>query len=159
MAKKSASVKFTHAVTVEARRPRFEPLGSLGSLDLEKLSKGSHKIEVGFFAGGCCSKLVRAVVKNGVVTGVEIEPCKDSKKPTKELAAILDAAAKALPGAGKKWEPVPLRMFVGNAAGLIDINGGCIQICIFNHCLTCCFSWDGWGCTTDIISIGPLEIR
>jgi hypothetical protein len=158
--KSAASVKFEYAIPFEARIPEFETLASLGALDLARLGKGSHKVEVGFFKGGCCSKLVKANVKNGMVTGIEVEPCKDTRKPPPEMKAVLQEAVRRLiPDRPGKFQPVPIAKFVANARGLIVINGGCIQICWWGSCLTCCWSDDGgFGCTTDPIFIGPLEV-
>ena len=162
MAKKKsgASVKFQYQIPIEARLPEFQPLASVASLDLARLAKGTHKIEVGFFKGGCCSKLVRANVKNGTVTGIEVEPCKDTKKPPPELKALLaEATRRLLPDRPPKFRPTPLPAFVARLRDLITINGNCIQICWWGHCLTCCWSDDGgFGCTTDPIFIGPLEL-
>jgi hypothetical protein len=161
MAKKKsgASVKFSYSVPIEARVPEFQALASLASLDLDRLGKGSHKIEVGFFKGGCCSKMARAVIRNGMVIGVEIEGCKGTHKPPAELKALLSEAAQKLGSTPGKFPPTPVKAFMASARNLIEINGGCIQICIWGHCLTCCMSDDGsWGCTTDPIFIGPLEV-
>ena len=73
-------VSFTIPLKVEIRRPKFKPLASLAALDVKRFDKGSHKIEVGFVMGGCCPQLVRAVIRNGIVTGFEVEPCKEAIK-------------------------------------------------------------------------------
>lgn len=145
MAKSSKSppilAAFKFATKVEVRQPEFEPLTSLSALDLGRLSKGNHKIEIGF-VNGCCRKLVRAVIKNGMVTGCEIEPCKDSGKPIpRELLALFAQAQKKI-NAGKKWKPIPVRELVNSTAkmqSLIIIGGGCIFICFFNFCIMCCW--------------------
>ena len=62
--KSKALLKFKRTVEVEVRLPEFEPLASLKSLDYRRLEKGNHTVEIGFLSGGCCRKLVRAVVKN-----------------------------------------------------------------------------------------------
>jgi len=50
---------FTVPLKVEIRDPEFERLSSLSALDVKRLSKGNHKVEVGFLKGGCCRNLVR----------------------------------------------------------------------------------------------------
>jgi hypothetical protein len=158
--KRQPGVKFVHKVEVEARVPEFEALGSLKSLDLAKLSKGTHTIEAGSFRGGCCPKMVRARIKDGIVTGIEVEACKETTKPSKELVALFDTAARKLriaePG---KWHPVPVKTFLAQAQGLIVIHGHCIQVCVWGHCLTCCYRDGKIGCTTDPIYIGPLTLQ
>src|SRR6476659_2399754 len=72
MAKSSRPAKplatLTVPMKVEIRQPEFEPLSSLKALDMQRLSKGSHKVEVGFLKGGCCRNLVWAVIRDGMVT-------------------------------------------------------------------------------------------
>src|SRR6476646_8345064 len=77
--------KFSVPMKVEIRQPEFEALASLAALDLKRLQEGNHKIEIGFIKGGCCRKLVRAVINDGMVTGCEVEPCKGSGKAGKAL--------------------------------------------------------------------------
>ena len=79
-----------------------------------------------------------------MVTGCEVEPCKESGKPGKappELLAVLDEARKKVTG-GKKWKPIPVSELVSSNAIMRDliiiIGDGCIYICIFNFCILCC---------------------
>src|SRR3954470_4285417 len=72
--------RFKHPMTVEIIVPAFVPLAAASSLDVQKLSRGSHTIEIGFLEGGCCPKLVRAVIRNGVVSRLDVEPCEDSER-------------------------------------------------------------------------------
>jgi hypothetical protein len=130
MAKKSAKAskaklvaKFKHPMTVEIIVPSFVPLAAASTLDVQKLSKGSHTIEVGFLEGGCCPKMVRAVIRNGMVTRLDVAPCEDSeqllpKEMSRDIAAIV-AKAKKL-AVKNPWKPVPVREFVGNIARLND---------------------------------------
>lgn len=162
MAKKTTKrpllVAFPSRVKVEVREPEFEPLASLASLDFARLARGTHELEIGFVHGGCCRKLVRAVVKNGLVVGCKVEPCKDAGQEISPTMLALLRQARAKVTAGKKWRPVPLRTFVGSAAlmrSLIILGGGCIFICIFNHCLMCCW-WPRPHCFVPVIATGPL---
>jgi hypothetical protein len=146
---------------VEIREPDFEPLDSLAALDLKRLQKGNHKIEIGFIKGGCCRKLVRAVIKDGMVTGCEVEPCKEMVKAGKtppKLLAVLDEARKKI-GDGKKWKPIPVSELVSSNARMRDliiiIGGGCIFICIFEFCFLCCWKPTPHCFISDII-VGPL---
>src|SRR3954468_6996896 len=79
---------FRVPMKVEIRQPEFERLASLSALDVKRLSKGNHKVEIGFLSGGCCRNLVRAVIRNGMVIGFETEACKETAKappPAPEL--------------------------------------------------------------------------
>jgi hypothetical protein len=142
--------RFRHAVNVEILMPRFVPLASVASQDVQKLSKGRHKIEVGFMEGGCCPKLVRAVIGNGMVTGFEVDPCEDSEKVlpkamSKDTAQLV-AKARRLVGQNE-WEATPVREFVkavaqqtGSYPDRIGWGAGCIYICHGFYCLFCCFN-------------------
>jgi len=96
-----------------------------------------------------------------MVTGFETEPCKETSKsapPAPELARILKKARQKIE-AGKKWQPIPVKQLVrSNAAALrliIITGGGCILICVWGHCILCC-----WGprphCFIPDIYTGPL---
>jgi hypothetical protein len=156
----SVLAEFSVPMKVEVRRPEFEPLGSLKSLDLKRLSSGSHKIEVGFLKGGCCRKLVRAVVRDGMVIGFEAEACSETRKAaaSKQLMSVI-AKARSTVASGKQFEPVPLANLVrSNTAmlsSLIIWGGGCILICCFGHCIMCC-SWPRLHCFIPDIYTGPL---
>jgi hypothetical protein len=158
--KQRVLASFTVPMKVEIRQPEFEPLKSLAALDVERLSRGNHKIEIGFIKGGCCPHLVRAVIKNGMVTGCEVEPCKeDSRKaPPPELLALLEKARKKIQ-AGRKWQPIPVRELVTSSARMLDliviVGGGCIFICIWGHCIMCCW-WPRPHCFIPDIVVGPL---
>ncbi len=161
MAKSSMKLRtlasFKMPMKVEVRQPEFEPLSSLSALDLDRLSKGNHKVEIGFVHGGSCRQLVRAVIRNGMVTGCEVEPCEDSGiPPSKEMVAVFTQVQKRLKT--KKWKPIPIRDLVSNTArmqSLIIWGGGCILICIFDFCIMCCW-WPRPHCFRPIISTGPL---
>ena len=153
--------KFSVPMKVEIRQPEFEPLASLAALDLKRLQEGNHKIEIGFIKGGCCRKLVRAVIKDGMVTGCEVEPCKGSGKAGKappELLAVFAKARKKVAG-GKKWKPIPVSQLVSSNAKMLDliiiVGGGCIYMCIWDFCFLCCSEPDPHCFVSDII-VGPL---
>jgi hypothetical protein len=160
-AKKHAILaSFKVPMKVEIRAPEFEPLSSLSLLDTGRLSRGSHKIEIGFVKAGGCRSLVHAVIRGGLVTGCEIEPCKGtgSRPPPAEFRRALEKARKKIL-AGKEWKPIPIAEFVRSAARLgsliIIVGGGCIFICIWNHCLLCC--WRPFPhCFVPDIVVGPL---
>jgi hypothetical protein len=163
--KKSRVLKtFNYPVKVEVRESVFEPLASIAMLDLSRLSKGSHKIEIGFVKGGCCQRPVCAVIKNGMVTNVEFEMCKGCEKPvSKELLTLIQAARREIRmPAPSKWRPIPVAEFLKSPAQMSELviswENWCIQICISwggaLHCYYCC-AWPP-ECGTDTIATGPL---
>src|SRR4051812_23594205 len=165
MAKRSkparALATFTVPMKVEIRQPEFEPLTSLAALDVRRLSKGNHKIEVGFLKGGCCRNLVRAVIRDGMVTGFEVDACKETRKstpPGPEVVRVLQQARRKL-DAGQKWKPIPVTQLVRSSARelglIIVIGGGCIFICVWDHCILCCW-WPRPHCFIPDIIVGPL---
>ena len=166
MAKSSKPAKplatLTVPMKVEIRQPEFEPLSSLKALDVRRLSKGSHKVEVGFLKGGCCRNLVRAVIRDGMVTGFEVDACKETKRsapPAPELVRVLQQARRKIDSAGRKWQPIPVSQLVRSSAsalqGLIVVGGGCIFICVWGHCILCCW-WPRPHCFIPDIIVGPL---
>jgi hypothetical protein len=120
---------------VEIRQPESEPLASLAALDVERLSRGNHKIEIGFIKGGCCRNLVRAVVKNGMVTGFEVEPCKDLSKTAgegpQEDSGGREVATHSRCGL--------VRSSARRLELIIVVGGGCIFICVWGYCVMCCW--------------------
>jgi hypothetical protein len=128
-------------VPVRVLEPTAEPLASLKMLDVERLRKGNHTIEVGFLHGGCCPKLVRAVIQHGMVTRLDTEPCKDSERaPSKEIVQLFEQVRRRIK-APRPWEPMPVEDFIKQAIARPTIWGtgaGCIYICILEWCLFCC---------------------
>jgi hypothetical protein len=155
---------FDFPFRVEAKTSEFRPLDTLRHVDVDKLKKGTHRVEIGFSEAGCCRKLVRAVVKNGMVTGIEVEPCKESKQASsKQVRALAARVSKALgrnPRA--KWKAVPVHQFFSSPANVarltISWGGWCVQGCwtVGNvmHCLYCC-AWPP-SCRIDSIFVGTL---
>jgi hypothetical protein len=142
-------LRFEYPVTVEIRRPSFEPLASLEFLDVEALSSGSHEIEIGSFDAGRCRRMARAIIRDGMVTGIEVEPCPDGEAPAPELAALLVREARDRLGSKPDWTPVPVAELARDES-LIDIgrNGPCFTICfglsiLQQRCTLCCWDKDG----------------
>lgn len=119
-------MKFDIRVKVEVSLPEFQPLASTRALDLKRLSKGNHKVEVGFLKGGCCPKMVRAVIRHGMVTALEMEPCKETKKASSDLTAVLKEAQRRIQPKGGKWQPVAVGEFMSDSGRFITTGGGCI---------------------------------
>ena len=142
-AKRSTSrATFTHAVRVEVRRLPFHLLESVRQLDVDKMARSaSARFEVGYFETGDCRQLVRAVVRRGMVTGLEADPCPgDATEPApRELARVMTEARRRLgPGGPPVRFPMPVARFVSQAAGLTIKTMVCVQICLFRRCWVCC---------------------
>jgi hypothetical protein len=145
--KPQAAAAFKHPVTVEAIVPTFVPLASLATQDVQKLSKGRHKIEIGFIEGGYCPKMVHAVIRNGMVTSLEVDPCEHSirvlpKEMSKEISEVFAEARRRVEQV--PWEPVPVAELIDSMARessyptRIGWGAGCIYICVWHYCLFCC---------------------
>jgi len=128
--KKTVTFRHSLKATVTARPPEFEYLNTLMLLDMTRLSRGRHRIDVGHLKGSCGKRLVKAVVNKGMITKFEIDPCKDSRPPVAALAKLVRLAQSRLKGGiGPKDLPVPFADF---AAGRIEIGWGkfCIWVII-----------------------------
>ena len=157
--KPRADTEFTVPVKVQVRHPEFVPLATLASLDVDRLSRGSHKIEIGFMEGGCCRNLVRAVIRGGMVVGIEVEPCEETRggKASPEVMKLFEQARRRLK-VGGKWKPFPVSYLASRQRQrdlVIIIGGGCIFICIFDFCFMCCW-YPRPHCFRPVIIEGPL---
>jgi hypothetical protein len=118
-----------YPVKVEIRAAEFEAYSSLRYLDVSKLKKGNHKIEVGIVKGGCCGLKAFAMIKAGMVVAVKFDRCPESKKPlSKNHQALVAAAYKKIRPRPPKWVPVSVEDFFGVAALGVSIGGGCIEV-------------------------------
>ena len=157
---KNPVAHFDFPMRVEVRRGEFEPLDSIGLLDLHKLSHGSHKLCVGYVRGGCCPAKTHAIVRAGKVIDVTIEPCKEGRKLTKEARAVVEEAKRRgyFPKRGK-WTPVPVHEFFSSPKRMAEIiisgwptegGGGCLQICWGDppilDCVYCCSTPEEFEC-------------
>jgi hypothetical protein len=142
--------RFRYPSLVEVRRPRFKRSGLLAHLDVAKLTRATRaELEVGHFEGGCCRKIVLAVVRRGIVTALRLEGCAECKpvRLTPELKAVLKIAGRRIGrGRDRPFRPMPVSQFIGRAADLI-IEGGCSEFCIitilgYSLCVICC-KWNG----------------
>jgi hypothetical protein len=142
-------VTFKHTVDMQVYLPKFEPLNSLKFLDYRRYERGTHKVEVGFLLGGCCRKLVRAIVKKGMVTAFEVEACKESKPASPGMTAILEEARQQILAKAGDWQPVPLTDFAKISAIDVFPSIGCFDVCEASaiFCYTCCFGLNGFHCT------------
>jgi hypothetical protein len=133
---------FETATKVEVFVPEFIPFSSLKALNPDALAKGKHRIEIGTIQGGCCRKLVYAVIQKGMVTAIEASPCAESEKmPSKETVALFKKARSKVKDWGV-WHPMPVTELAAQAISRPDRFGtgaGCVYICHGNYCLFCCY--------------------
>ena len=156
---KNLVAQFEYPMRVEVRRGEFEPLDSIGLLDVNKLNQGSHKLCVGHVRGGCCPAKTFAIVRAGKVIDVTVEACKERRKLTKEATAIVREAQRRghIPRRAR-WKPVPVNEFFSSPAQMARIivsgweteGGGCAQVCWGSgpllDCVWCCRTGDELEC-------------
>jgi hypothetical protein len=151
MEKERPSVQFTVERTYTVRRPEITLYKNVAYLDVEKLRKGSHTIELGTYEG--CDSPITATVRDGMVTGIGAG-CDGSVEMPRALAAKLDEARKEL--GGGEWQDIPIEKIVNSARIVIDIfpdGEGCFEICIGTGGLSNC-----WICCPDLgWCIGPSD--
>lgn len=144
---KSAKTVVVHRrMPIEVTPLPFVAFDSVRSLDLEALARAkSARIEVGYYETGCCRRLVRARVRNGRVTALEIEPCKERATLTPAMRKIVEAAyreAQRRSGrasrSGGLSLPVPVQQLPQTLARLKFWFWVCVKICCFGHCIECC---------------------
>jgi hypothetical protein len=152
---------FKHMVDMQVYLPEFEPLDSLKFLDYSRYETGKHKVEVGFLLGGCCRKLVRAIVAKGMVTAFEVEPCKESKPASPSMTAVLKQASHGILAKAGKWRPVPVADVAKVSAIELLANAGCFTVCEASaiFCYTCCVDLYGFHCTLWTTFPGPKSNR
>jgi hypothetical protein len=156
--RKSLVATFNHPMQVTVRRGEFEPIESIGLLDLKRLSRGSHRVHIGSVSGGCCPSKAYAVVRDGHVVDVQVDVCKGhdrKKKLTSQAQALVREAQRRghLKKRRSKRTPIAVDKFFASPAQMARIivsdweteGGGCMQICwgegpILN-CIYCCRDW------------------
>jgi hypothetical protein len=142
--RREPAVTFKHSAMVEVRRPKFKAFASLHQLDLPKLARADlTTIELGYLETECCQQLVKAIIRKGMVSEIQVETCPPQErfKPSPELKKLFDAALKRVAKAKPRPPKLPLSItaMMENLGG----NGGitvitCVQICLFGWCISCC---------------------
>ena len=132
-------IVFKYPALVEIRRPRFEPFASVRQLDLEKLADTElAEIELGYVKTECCQQLVKAIIRKGMVTEVQIKPCDEAPrtKPSPELKKLIDTALKR----AARGQPRPPKFPMTIPAVMRDVISviTCVQVCIWGWCIACC---------------------
>lgn len=145
--KAQSPIKFEYPITIEVHPVQFELASSLALLDPTRLSRGNHKIEVGWVKGGCCRKVVRAVIRKGMVAAVEVERCAEMRPVTPEIAGVLREARRRTNGGNGKFEPIPISDFL-EAPEQVAEERFCVTICAFGWCYQCCSAPFGKGTIT-----------
>jgi hypothetical protein len=138
----SRSLTLNQEVKFEITPAPFKTFASTRHLDANSLKHAAHeRIEVGYFESGCCRRLVHAVVKRGMVTKLELEPCSDGVRPTPEMSQLMQTAASklGLRPSNSKQLPVPVQKLLTEAEALLIHVWGCFEICGFGYCVLCCY--------------------
>jgi hypothetical protein len=143
-------LSFNHPVQVTVRATKFKWLDSVRHLKIASLAKAARaEVEVGEVETGCCQHLVRAVIRKGMVTRLEIQPIsKEARTPLgpdfRKLLAVVKRRLQATRPPQPRF-PVPVPKFFEadrdpDPFGITVIT--CIEICVFGWCFSCCFHGD-----------------
>jgi hypothetical protein len=142
------SIVLRQNVELEITEIPIKTFDSIRYLDVERLSRAAHaRFEVGTFEAGCCRRVAHAVVQKGMVTKLELEPCKKAVHVTPDIKRVIQAAHKKLAAqrSGTTSLPIPVSEFLAGPIGPIFEGWICIKICGFGHCITCCIHIPGVG--------------
>ena len=134
---------FEQTARIDVRQAEFELLGSVPYLDLDKLAGAARaEIELGYFKSDSCRHFVRAIVEEGMVTDLVVEPCPEDEPQlaSPELVRLFNIARERVtsPGSESFQPPVPVADFMPNAVAMAIRIIVCIEICMFQFCYTCC---------------------
>jgi hypothetical protein len=139
-----ARTTFEYPVQIDVRQAEFELLGSVPYLDLDKLARAARaEIELGYYkTDSSCRHFVRAIVEEGMVTDLVVEPCsaEETEPASPELVRLFNIAREHVssPGSEPFRPPVPVADFMANVAAMGLRWMVCIEICVFNFCFRCC---------------------
>jgi hypothetical protein len=136
-------ITFEYPAQIEVRQPEFELLGSVPYLDLARLARATRaEIELGYYKIESCRHFVRAIVEEGMVTDLVVEPCSDDElqPASAELVRLFNVARQHVtpPESEPFQPPVPVADFMPNAAAMGLRWMVCIEICMFGTCFHCC---------------------
>jgi hypothetical protein len=146
------SIVLRQRFEIEATPVPFTTFDSVRHLDVARLSRAAHaRVELGYFDTGCCRRVLHAVVRKGLVTKLELEPCKEPVRMTPELKPelkkVLQAVGKKLRArkSGSYTLPMPVKKLLGDQTIFYFSGWWCTKICVFGHCLICCKHVGGGG--------------
>ena len=157
MKKARTAVQFTSERTYTVRHPKFRLFKNVEYLDIAKLSKGSHIIELGQFQGSDC--IVTAEISDGMIKRINYPNCDGSTEIPPKFAGKLEAARRQLRNGQRTWEDIPVQQLTKSAAAraqvviIITTSEDCVEICYVDPstgkqiCMICCPGW----------CIGPSE--
>lgn len=163
--KKEKAISFKHPVEVRVTQLPIKPFASLRNLDVEKLSRAkSAEVELGLIKSSCCERIARAIIRNGQVTAVRVDPCSEKQSTLpKEFKQVLAVARKKTAAKRKPSDrfPVPVKKFLTQSQLAIDVTKiTCYRICLFGWCIDCCeHVGGGWLCGRVVIdtTTGPFN--
>jgi hypothetical protein len=145
------TIKLKHEVEVVLRPVAFHAFEEVRHLDVAQYAnKAKARIALGYFESGCCRRMASAVVQKGVVTRLELEPCKDAARPPKELVAILKSLPSSAAGGQKRATAFRMGLgdFLADHGGVIVATWTCYVICLLGYCFTCCVQDNVWTCAS-----------
>jgi len=152
MAKDGRSIQFKYERTYTIRNPKFKLFQNVQYLDPDRLSKGSHTIELGKFEGCDCGCAVTARIRNGLIKGFDYPKCEHATKIPPKLAKKLQAARKELSKGRPRWKDIPVQDLTRSASSrsgiivVVTTDGECYEVCIdpgtgLQTCWICCPGW------------------
>ena len=155
-----------HRFRIERVRPIFTPLASLSQLDFGKLSRTARiELELGYLSAGRCRQMVRATVKKGMVTRLDIDSCTDktAQRAPRELQQLVRKAHRVVARRlGPQTPlPIPIERFLPSAARILIETITCYKICLYGPwaCIYCCTRpGGGLVCGSDVIVTPPIII-
>src|SRR5689334_7578616 len=95
-----------HPVELRASQVPVKYLASLRNVDVHKLARARRaEIELGYIKTSCCHHVARAIIRNGTVTEVRIDPGSSKKSPPlpPDVERVLEVTRKKL--AAKRQQP------------------------------------------------------
>jgi hypothetical protein len=153
---------FKHPVRIEVYRPEFDLFTSVAHLNITKLARAARaEIELGTLKTSCCSPIVCALIRKGMVTELRVNPCPEGKSEplTPECIRLLNLARRRARQrrSGPGPLPMPVAKFMSVAQEISTETLNCFSVCLFGHCLICCHiqSTDRWVCSTIGIVVKP----
>ena len=136
----SESTKIKHEVELDVQPLDFQSFDTVRHLDAHRFAAVEHaRIEIGQFKSDCCQRLVYAVVKKGIVTSLEMDPCAGGARRSKDLAELVKSLTRKARGdAARAKLPMPLERFIEISHQIVIETWTCIRICVWDVCVTCC---------------------
>ena len=153
-----------HTVRIERIPVKFTAFASLAHLDVAKIRRAAKtSVDLGYVSAGQCRQLVRATVRKGTVTRIEVEPCEQpsAKRASPELVRLVrKARAVALRRARPRpYRPRPIADVARHASRIIIETITCFRICLGPFCIYCCTKpLGGLVCGAEVVVLPPIII-